>query len=60
MAVTTKNAVSWDIRTKFAPHRRHITAVREPNQLMLCKIRGFHGGDYEEFRLLGCYAVWLL
>jgi hypothetical protein len=25
-----------------------------------CKIRGFHGSDYEECRLLGCYAVWLL
>jgi hypothetical protein len=25
-----------------------------------CKISGFHGGDYEEWRLLGCYAVWLL
>jgi hypothetical protein len=25
-----------------------------------CKIWGFHGGDYEEWRLLGCYAVWLL
>jgi hypothetical protein len=24
------------------------------------KIWGFHGGDYEECRLLGCYAVWLL
>jgi hypothetical protein len=24
------------------------------------KIRGFHGGDYEEGRLLGYYAVWLL
>jgi hypothetical protein len=21
---------------------------------------GYHGGDYEELRLLGCYAVWLL
>jgi hypothetical protein len=21
---------------------------------------GFHGADYEEWRLLGCYAVWLL
>jgi hypothetical protein len=20
-----------------------------------CKIGGFHGGDYEEWRLLGCY-----
>jgi hypothetical protein len=27
---------------------------------LLCKILGFHGGDYEEFRLLGCYALWLL
>jgi hypothetical protein len=25
-----------------------------------CKIWGFHGGDYEEWFLLGCYAVWLL
>jgi hypothetical protein len=21
---------------------------------------GFRGGDYDEWRLLGCYAVWLL
>jgi hypothetical protein len=27
---------------------------------LLCKIWGFHGGDYEEWCLLGCYAVWLL
>jgi hypothetical protein len=25
-----------------------------------CKILGFHGGDYEEWCLLGCYAMWLL
>jgi hypothetical protein len=25
-----------------------------------CKILGFHGGDYEEWRLLGCYAVALV
>jgi hypothetical protein len=25
-----------------------------------CKIWGFHGCDYEERRLLGCYVVWLL
>jgi hypothetical protein len=25
-----------------------------------CKIWGFHGGDYEEWSLLGCYAEWLL
>jgi hypothetical protein len=28
--------------------------------LHLCKIRGSHGDDYEEWRLLGCYTVWLL
>jgi hypothetical protein len=26
----------------------------------LSKIWGFHGTDYEECYLLGCYAVWLL
>jgi hypothetical protein len=25
-----------------------------------CNIWGFHGGDYEEWCLLGCHAVWLL
>jgi hypothetical protein len=25
-----------------------------------CKIWGFHGSDYEEWCLLGCYTVWLL
>jgi hypothetical protein len=24
------------------------------------KIWGFHSGEYEEWRLLGCYAEWLL
>jgi hypothetical protein len=27
---------------------------------MLSKIRGFHDGDYEEWRFLGCYAVSLV
>jgi hypothetical protein len=30
------------------------------SSLSLCKIWGFHGGDCEECRLLGCCAVWLL
>jgi hypothetical protein len=25
-AVIMKNAVSWDIKTQFVPHRRHITS----------------------------------
>jgi hypothetical protein len=28
-------------------------------KLYTCKIWGFHGDDYEKWRLLGCYAVWL-
>jgi hypothetical protein len=35
----------------------HYVSVTEPSRLMLCKIWAFHGGDYEECRLLGCYAV---
>jgi hypothetical protein len=30
------------------------------SRLCQCEIWGFHGGDYEEWCLLGCYAVWLL
>jgi hypothetical protein len=29
-------------------------------QSMECKIWGSHGGDYEEWCFLGCYALWLL
>jgi hypothetical protein len=36
----------------YAYKYKHIT--------MLCKIWGFHGGDYEEWCLLGCYVVWIL
>jgi hypothetical protein len=31
----------------------HYVSTTETSQLMLCKIWGFHGGDYEECRLLG-------
>jgi hypothetical protein len=34
--------------------------VSEVNAYYYGKIRGSHGGDYEEWRLLGCYDVWLL
>jgi hypothetical protein len=39
------------------------TMVRSPSLIKytgICKIWDFHGGDYEEWRILGCYAVWLL
>jgi hypothetical protein len=59
-AVTMKNVVFWDIKPQFVPHRRHYVSTTELSQLMLCKIWGFHGDDYEEWRLLACYAAWLL
>jgi hypothetical protein len=33
---------------------------RNFSRLMLCNISGFHGGDYEECRLLELDAGWLL
>jgi hypothetical protein len=39
---------------------KYLPVTTELHQINLCKICGFHGGDYEEWRLLGCYAVWLL
>jgi hypothetical protein len=52
MAMTTKKAVFWDVKTQFVLHRRHITSATEHSRLMLCKIWGFHGSDYEECRPL--------
>jgi hypothetical protein len=38
-AVTMKNAVFWDIKTQFVPHRKqHYVSASEPSWLMLCKI----------------------
>jgi hypothetical protein len=34
----------------------HKNAMKVKN-LRFCRIWGFHGGDYEEYRLLGCSAV---
>jgi hypothetical protein len=52
-----KNAVFWDIKTQFVPHRKHYASAIEPSQLMLSKILGFQGGDYEECPLLRCDSV---
>jgi hypothetical protein len=37
-AVTVRNAVFWDIKTKFELHTRHYVAATESSQLKLCKI----------------------
>jgi hypothetical protein len=36
------------------------TWLETVKQNKLCNIWGFHGSDYEERRLLGYYAMWLL
>jgi hypothetical protein len=41
-----KSVVFWDIKTQFAPHRRHIKSPLQSSA-------GSHDGDYEECRLLG-------
>jgi hypothetical protein len=51
-AVIMKNAFFWDIKTQSPPHRKH-KAIK-PSRLTLCKIWGLHGGDYEDYCLLGC------
>jgi hypothetical protein len=48
-----KNPVCTSQKTYYA-------SITLPIQLMLCKILCFHGSDYEECRLLGYYAMWLL
>jgi hypothetical protein len=37
----------------------YYVSATKPSLLMLCKISGFHGGEYEECCLLLCYEVWL-
>jgi hypothetical protein len=59
-AVTMKNAVFWDKWTQSVPHRRHYISATESNQLLLCKILGFRGGNYEECRRMGYKALRLL
>jgi hypothetical protein len=53
MAVTMKNVVFWDIRTVRTSLETHYVSATELSRLMLRKISCFHGGYYEECRLLG-------
>jgi hypothetical protein len=52
-----KNAVFWDIKTQFVPHRRQITSPLKSSAGQYY-VRS-HGGDYEKCRLLGCDVLWL-
>jgi hypothetical protein len=52
-AVTVKNVVLWDIKNAVrTSEETHYVSATELSPLMLCKVWGFHGGDYEECRLL--------
>jgi hypothetical protein len=48
------NVVFWDIKSQVRTSQEtHYFSAIESIQLMLCKISGFHGSDYDECRLLG-------
>jgi hypothetical protein len=36
---------------------RRFTQYVQADANIVCRIWGFHGGDYEEYRLMGCVAV---
>jgi hypothetical protein len=49
-----KNFVFWDKKTPvLTSQETHSVSATETRPLMLCKISGSHGSDYEEFSLLG-------
>jgi hypothetical protein len=52
-------AQDWATISRFLEETSIQTRLLK-NVPKLCKIWGFHDGDYEEWRLLGRYAVWLL
>jgi hypothetical protein len=45
------------VKARYLRFTRPLSVTKTAKE---CKIRVFHGGGYEEWRLLGCYAVWLL
>jgi hypothetical protein len=60
-AVAVKNTVFWDIKIQFhTSQETHYVSATQLSQLMLCKIRGFHGSDFEECRLLGYKTQFVL
>jgi hypothetical protein len=65
LRVSTVDAVSIGMSPSTDPAPAHWAAERESVCLhkqkdVVRKDLSFHGGDYEEWCLLGCYAVWLL
>jgi hypothetical protein len=56
----SENLKSYNRQGVRTSQETHYISATEPSQLMLRKSLGFHGGDSEECRLLGCYTVWPL
>jgi hypothetical protein len=53
-AVTMKNVVFCEYKNAVRTSQEtHYVSDTDLSRLMLCKIWGFHGSDYEECRLLG-------
>jgi hypothetical protein len=52
------NVMQFQGESNMKYHLNEIISV--VNLISYAKIWGFHGGDYEEWCLLGCYAMWLL
>jgi hypothetical protein len=56
-----KNVFVWYIKKPVRTSQgTHYVSATEARHLMLCKLSGFDGGNYKEFRPLVCDAVWVL
>jgi hypothetical protein len=52
--------VEEKIKYMLLSHHQNEGRTSDIKIAIYCKILGFHGGDYEECRLLGWYVVWFL
>jgi hypothetical protein len=55
-AVTSPDSHFWS-PLHISPDELILLRDKVQTQLYLCKILGFYGGDYEEWRFLECYTV---
>jgi hypothetical protein len=60
MVIELKNAVFWDKKPRSYLAGDILLLCYRAQPVNACTIWGFRGGDYEGFRLLGYYAVYLL
>jgi hypothetical protein len=54
------HTVGWAPLPGDQPVVRPLAVQGNTKRMKASKILCFHGDDYEEWRLLACYAVWLL